>query len=198
MKLISIPRNNVDQWHRIVPNALSPEQMDSIEDHMKDKELKKAGVFAHHGLGEEDEEIRKSKVSWIQHDDMPFIAERMLEVATAMNNQFFKFDLMGSMEDMQYTLYEGNKEKGGFYTEHMDYGRSTEYPRKLAVVVSLTDDTDYEGGEFFWREDYDPMIRKLSKGEAIVIPSFILHSVLPVTSGIRKTLIQWVHGQDFR
>ena len=36
------------------------------------------------------------------------------------------------------------------------------------------------------------------KGAAIIFPSFYLHRVTPVTSGIRKSFVLWVGGEPYR
>ena len=36
------------------------------------------------------------------------------------------------------------------------------------------------------------------RGTVIAFPSYQLHRVTPVTAGIRKSLVAWVLGPDFR
>ena len=78
--------------------------------------------------------------------------------------------------------------------------------RKLSVTVSLSDETEYEGGdfEFDFRSSDDgsnqPQICKeiRPKGSIVVFPSFVWHRVKPVTSGTRYSLVIWNLGWPFK
>ena len=37
-----------------------------------------------------------------------------------------------------------------------------------------------------------------SRGNLVAFPSYVLHQVTPVTSGIRKSLVAWGAGPKFR
>ena len=43
-----------------------------------------------------------------------------------------------------------------------------------------------------------PMRAEKARGTLIAFPSYVLHRVAPVTSGIRKSLVIWVAGPEFR
>jgi PKHD-type hydroxylase len=68
--------------------------------------------------------------------------------------------------------------------------------RKLSAVVALND--DYEGGVFETLDSDTPRSYDLKKGEMIMFPSFLMHRVTPVTKGIRRSLVIWVEGPNFR
>ena len=78
--------------------------------------------------------------------------------------------------------------------------------RKLSVTVSLSDESEYEGGDFefdFRNDDRgsdQPRICKeiRPKGSVVVFPSFVWHRVKPVTSGTRYSLVIWNLGWPFR
>jgi PKHD-type hydroxylase len=68
--------------------------------------------------------------------------------------------------------------------------------RKLSFSLLLND--DYEGGELEipgspGQEDVFVPVRNT----AIFFPSSMPHCVKPVTKGIRKSLVGWVHGPNF-
>jgi PKHD-type hydroxylase len=115
-----------------------------------------------------------------------------------LNGQFFQFDLYGFNEDMQYTVYDG--EQQGHYTWHLDdSGKNTQRgPRKLSLVIQLSDPSDYEGGELQLQTGPDPTIVDKAKGLVAAFPSYTLHRATPVTKGIRKTLVVWITGPAFR
>jgi predicted 2-oxoglutarate/Fe(II)-dependent dioxygenase YbiX/predicted esterase YcpF (UPF0227 family) len=80
--------------------------------------------------------------------------------------------------------YYGNCE--GFYAAHRDTIGDTKY-RKMSMICSLTDPSEYEGGELCF-DELDITI-KLKKGELVIFDSSLLHRVTPITSGIRTVLI---------
>jgi PKHD-type hydroxylase len=71
-------------------------------------------------------------------------------------------------------------------------------PRKLSFTLLLND--DFEGGEFMVNlgNENDAIHVEIPKGRLIAFPSFIIHSVKPVTKGFRKSIVIWVSGPKFR
>ena len=142
-------------------------------------------------------EVRTSKVSWLTRtNDSEWIYERLAFIARKLNAEFYNFDLYGFVEDMQYTVYEGDV--SGHYTWHLDFSETSTSPRKFSIVLQLSDPSEYEGGELqvLVKADAESVDRK--KGLVAAFPSWTLHRVTPVTSGIRKTLVVWVAGPQFR
>lgn len=80
--------------------------------------------------------------------------------------------------------YYGDSE--GFYGAHRDTTGDTKY-RKMSIVCSLTDPSEYEGGEL--RFDELNIVIKLQKGQVVLFDSSMLHRVTPVTYGLRTVLI---------
>ena len=74
----------------------------------------------------------------------------------------------------------------GFYGAHRDTTGDTRY-RKMSMICSLTDPSEYDGGEL--RFDELDIVVKLQKGQLVLFDSSLLHRVTPVTSGIRTVLI---------
>ena len=64
--------------------------------------------------------------------------------------------------------------------------------RKISIVVQLTDPSDYEGGDFQFRNyggNVETMGVLRQRGTVLVFPSWIEHQVTPVTKGKRQTLV---------
>jgi len=143
-------------------------------------------------------DVRVAKVAWISHNDViPWLYDRMAWVARRLNGQFYKFDISGFQEDMQYTLYDAADT--GHYTWHMDADSSdTKPPRKLSMVLQLSDPADYEGGELEIMSSANPTAVDKQRGLITAFPSYIMHRVTPVTSGKRKTIVVWVTGPAFK
>jgi len=77
--------------------------------------------------------------------------------------------------------------------------------RKLSMTCSLSDPSEYEGGQlqFQFRNQDDPTITRncteiLPRGSIVVFPSHVWHQVLPVTKGIRYSLVVWSLGYPFK
>lgn len=178
-------------------DGLSDEEVQKLVDYGDQLLLTKATI----GGSDEDEDIksiRESKVSWIGlNADTQWLYDRLAFVARNLNGQFYKFDLYGFSEDMQYTVYNGSDD--GHYTWHLDAGSTNNTaPRKLSIVVQLSDPDDYEGGDLELFSAANPTKVDKQKGLIAAFPSYMLHRVSPVTKGIRKTLVVWVCGPSFK
>ena len=73
--------------------------------------------------------------------------------------------------------------------------------RKLTAIIQLSDDKDYEGGDFeFGITDAkgDDLVKgNRGKGCLLVFPSFLSHRVTPITKGTRYSIITWMEGDTF-
>jgi PKHD-type hydroxylase len=146
--------------------------------------------------GESNTSIRKSKVGWISHDtNSSFIYDKLGYIGRMMNGEFFDLNLYGFIEDIQYTVYQSDDDK---YNWHMDKGNLNAPPRKLSLVVQLSDPSEYEGGDFEFLVGPEPITAKKEKGIVYAFPSYIIHRVTPITAGTRKSLVIWFCGDKFR
>ena len=142
-----------------------------------------------------DLDIRNSYVSWITpNNDTAWIYEKLSHYIQSLNKDYFKFDLVGFTEPIQFTKYEA---PSGHYRPHIDKGLNI-YPRKLSVVVQLSDSNDYEGGNLELYTSGTPAIANKDQGFLIAFPSYTLHGVTPVTKGVRYSLVMWVGGPNFK
>jgi PKHD-type hydroxylase len=116
-----------------------------------------------------------------------------------VNQSVFKYDLTTWHDDLQFLLYEG---KGSGYKWHHDneHGENETGVRKLSLILSLSDPTEYEGGEFQIMLNANKRMEtfKFELGECIVFPSTSLHRVRPLKSGKRSVVVGWYGGPDFR
>ena len=64
----------------------------------------------------------------------------------------------------------------------------------------ITSPEHYEGGTFQFPDDQDKFIVEdsIEQGTAIFFPSYMQHGVVPVTKGIRYSLVCWVLGSNFK
>lgn len=147
----------------------------------------------------ENTNIRDSRIAWIpQTDHTIWIYDRLSWIVRQLNGEFYKFDIHGFSEDFQYSIYD--EEYQGHYTWHRDNGKLVPGtpPRKLSLVLQLSDPSDYEGGELEIFTAPEPEAVNKEKGIISVFPSYTLHRVTPVTKGTRKTLVVWICGPAFK
>lgn len=144
------------------------------------------------------QDLRKSRIGWLGlNDKTSFLYDKLGYIARMINGQFFDFDLYGFVEDFQYTVYNGNN--NDHYDWHMDKGNTNHSPRKLSLVLQLSDPSEYEGGDLqLWTGGNEPITCEKKKGLLYAFPSFILHRVTPVTRGTRKSLVVWLAGNKFK
>ena len=147
--------------------------------------------------GKKDDDYRRSDVAWLQHNnETSWIFDRIGFIARQLNGQFYRFDLYGFCEHMQFTIYDESNE--GCYDWHTDSGGANFTPRKLSLVLQLTDPEEYEGGELQILASKNVESVTKQRGLVAAFPSYVLHRVTPVTKGNRKTLVVWVGGPQFR
>lgn len=144
-----------------------------------------------------DNEYRSSKVSWFRYgSDTEWMFDRIAHIVGSINSQFYGFDLHGLCEDLQFTEYYASE--NGHYDWHQDSGPNTAAPRKMSIVIQLSDPSDYDGGDLQVLSSREPTSVDKKLGLAAVFPSFMLHRVTPVTRGTRRSLVAWIAGPKFR
>jgi PKHD-type hydroxylase len=182
---------NVDKVERWAywDKAFSDEECDAIVEYGKKFTLHEGTTLG------APSDIRKSNVVFIQPtEENEWVYRRLTDIVVGINSQYFNFDLTGFNEGLQFTEYVA---PDGHYDFHVDkiYNQVI---RKLSIVLQLTDPETYTGGDFEFNDG--PVIEKLSrkKGTLLAFPSYYLHRVTPVTSGIRHSLVGWVSGPQFK
>jgi len=159
-----------------------------------------AGNFRDAGLvgGSRDTNTRRSRIFWLDDEgESAPTFRRLFDTVADANRRHFDFRLEEFAERMQVAWY--GAEPGGFFDWHVDFGDGpVARRRKLTVVVQLSEGASYEGGDL--ETNADGIVRKASRaiGSALMMPSFVLHRVAPVTRGERYSLTLWSHGPAFR
>jgi PKHD-type hydroxylase len=151
-----------------------------------------------------DAGVRDAEVAWIPFDETTAWIFTKLASVTERVNRRYGFELTGFDEDLQFTVYD---RPGSFYTWHQDGLDGPVAYRKLSLVVQLSDPTEYDGAalEFFGSSaDLEGVELEAAhaecarRGSVIAFPSFEYHRVLPLRSGIRRSLVSWVSGPRLR
>jgi PKHD-type hydroxylase len=148
-----------------------------------------------------DPSVRVSKTAFYSpNNDNAWIYGRLLNLVETINESFFQYDLLG-FDTFQYTEYS---DPGSHYDFHTDmiFGRNVSsemiIPRKLSISLLLSDPSEYTGGDFEIMSGKVPTKIPQPKGRAIAFPSYSVHRVTPVLSGVRRSLVIWVLGPKFR
>ncbi|MBA2322152.1 MAG: 2OG-Fe(II) oxygenase [Deltaproteobacteria bacterium] len=145
------------------------------------------------------ETFRRADVSGIAlTDESAWIFERIAVAAMNLNRQFWGFDLTGIVNP---TLQLVRYRPGHHHVWHRDGCDGSFSTRKLSITVQLCGSDAFEGGELqFYEREQPTRIPKdqLKEGTIIVFPSYLLHCVTPVTSGVRHALVVWIEGPPYR
>ena len=206
---------NLEYYYWYFQSAIPPKICDDIIEYGKSQQEQIAltGDYKPDSVSKDDikdvSKKRKSNIVWM---DDPWIYKEIHPLVHAANQNAgwnFQWDFS---ESCQFTKYKLNQ----FYDWHCDsWNKPYDKPnepnshgkiRKLSVTVSLSDETEYEGGdfEFDFRSADDgsnqPQICKeiKPKGSVVVFPSFVWHRVKPVISGTRYSLVMWNLGQPWK
>jgi PKHD-type hydroxylase len=142
---------------------------------------------------------RKSIIKWIDPiESNLWLYNKFQDIIQEINSTVYRFDLKGWADSIQYTEY--SEEYEGKYDWHVDVGQSIASYRKISLSLQLSEEEEYEGGDLQTFPLPHPTTPPYSKkqGNLIIFPSFTAHRVIPVTKGIRRSLVWWVGGCPFR
>jgi len=194
-KFVSLQRNNVNHFnYYYFTNVFTEQEIEQIIEIGESQPKIKATT-----VGEEDSQkvsdYRVSDISWVSNDlKSKWIFDRIADLAIKANSEMWNFDIWDFQDDLQYTSYFGN---GGHYDWHADLGVGISN-RKLSVVLQLSDATEYEGGELQMNTGGSVINVPKEKGLICFFPSFVLHRVTPLSSGLRRSLVTWLCGANLR
>ncbi len=194
-KFVSLQRNNVNHFnYYYFTNIFTEQEIEQIIEIGESQPKIKATT-----VGEEDSQkvsdYRVSDISWVSNDlKSKWIFDRIADLAIKANSEMWNFDIWDFQDDLQYTSYFGN---GGHYDWHADLGVGISN-RKLSVVLQLSDATEYEGGELQMNTGGSVINVPKEKGLICFFPSFVLHRVTPLSSGLRRSLVTWLCGANLR
>jgi len=192
--------------------SVIPERIcDDIVKYGNQMKSEKAGIDhdnsgAEFNLKKRNSDIVWTSDQWIYKEIQPYVHE-----ANKKAGWNFQWDYC---EPCQITTYK----KDQYYDWHCDswpkpYGKSKDVNigyhdkiRKLSVTVSLSDSNDYKGGELEFdlrnkhpdKKNFLKCKEILPKGSLVVFPSFLWHKVNPVKEGVRKSLVIWCLGYEFK
>lgn len=207
---------NLQNHYWYFTGVLTPKFCNEVLEYGKkhQEEIARTGGFDKEKLSKEEiknlQKKRNSNIVWL--NDKWIYREIQPYIHIANEKAGWNFDWNFS-ESCQFTKYGVNQ----YYGWHCD---SWEIPynkpddlnshgkiRKLSVTCSLSDPSEYEGGELEFNFNNPEKNKKqnikkckeiLPRGSIVVFPSFVWHRVCPVFKGTRYSLVIWNLGYPYR
>lgn len=178
-------------WH----NMFSPAQLDVLERQCDRLPLEPAQL-----TGKGNESIRTTQVAWVYRNAETEDLFRYMEgIVLRLNVDLFHFELTGLMT-MQYAVYQATE--AGYFDWHNDYGRYRgdpgQEPRKITMSLQLSDGASYDGCDLEIRAAHPIDIAPRERGTLVAFRANALHRVTPIIRGVRKSLVAWAVGPEFR
>ena len=150
-----------------------------------------------------DTDARSCYLSFIDNQKLYKLLYPLVQLANSKLEWDFDVDYL---EPVQYTVYN----PGDFYDWHLDEGswvrnsRGNNRIRKISYSIVLP--SEFEGGDFILdtrsvdKESESKHVKNLELGprSCVFFASDTPHTVLPVTSGVRKSLVGWAQGPAFK
>lgn len=173
----------------------TPTQMDDLERYCDTLPLEPARL-----TGSATGGIRSTGVAWVYrnaHTEDLYL--RMEAIVLRLNTDLFHFELTG-LSTMQYAVYR--EEEAGYFDWHSDYGRYRgdpgQEPRKITLSLQMSDGASYEGCDLEVRAAHPVDVAARERGALMAFRAHALHRVTPITRGLRKALVVWAAGPEFR
>lgn len=141
-------------------------------------------------------DLRKSEVRFLSRS-----ARELLHLTSKIEHLFIDAQIhafglreMYGFNELQFTTYRA--ENQGHYDFHVDSGvNKLGGDRRLSMIVLLSDPKEFEGGQFEMNPRLDGNCLS-EKGDVLFFRSGIRHRVLPVTAGVRHSLVTWFWGRN--
>lgn len=184
-----VPAGEFVQWE----GALSAAELRAIEDY-GDSQARQQAELADGAI---NDTIRVSSVAWLKRQpDIEWLYQRLEELILRLNTDFFRYELYGLTESFQYAVYDGSR--ASHFDWHNDHGNINVEPRKISLSLQLSDGDAYQGCDLELHSGENIQTAPRTRGTLIAFPSYFLHRVTPIRSGIRKSLVVWAAGPKFR
>lgn len=170
--------------------ALPKERCEEIINICKSRPMHDATIFSGNDY-ETIKDFRKTQVAWVNDPSIQNIMQHYFKTA---NRSAFGFDI----DYLPHSQY-GEYTEGSFYNWHhdIDWKADSAYDRKLSIVIQLSDENEYEGGNFEFKEMGTPEGFR-AQGSVLVFPSYLVHRVSEITKGTRRSLVNWIEGPRWK
>jgi PKHD-type hydroxylase len=148
-------------------------------------------VYGEKGAPADDPNVRSSDSARISAERHREYYAVIADVVRKYNTDHCRFSVTG-LDALQVIRYR----PGARFKMHSDVvGEVAGANRKISLILQLSDENDYTGGELVFADD---SVVPRTRGGGCIFPAWIPHEVLPVTSGLRYSLVTWAVGDCFR
>lgn len=149
-----------------------------------------------------NDNYRRTKLRWIDPANNPEfqpVYQEFWKFLIQVNQHWFNFNVT-HLPPLQFTEY--TEEDKSEYKSHQDvfWLNPTPRHRKITLILQLSDPNDYDGGDLILENvgEKPPAENIRAQGTFIAFPSFVYHSLTPVTRGKRHSLVAWFEGPKFQ
>jgi len=180
--------------HVIFSGALTPAECASVVE--ASRSIAAKGGMVGSGTSA-DASTRRSEIRWLaREEDSPlaWVYPRVIRMMLAANEEVWGY-APTELENIQIGTYTA--EAAGYYDWHVDRsttassGAGSGSDRVLSGSLQLTNGELYEGGAL----QLGALIAPRELGSLVIFPSYAMHSVRPVTKGVRTSLVLWLKGR---
>lgn len=194
-KFVTNQRNNVNHFnYYYFTNVFTEQEIEQIIE-VGESQSKIKATTVGEDASQQESGYRVSDIAWLSNNPKTnWVFDRIADLAIKANSEMWNFDIWDFQDDLQYTTYYGN---GGHYDWHADLGVGISN-RKLSVVLQLSNPDEYEGGDLQMNTGGSIINVPREKGLICFFPSFVLHRVTPLSSGLRRSLVTWLCGANLR
>lgn len=193
------PPSQLVGWEYSIPGVLDHEMINFINEYAVEHPMLQPAQVSDDNKHTDNVEqsYRRSEIMFLTDmEHFGKLYDVVINSVLEVNNSHFKYSL-NHIEPLQYAVYRS--ENLGCYNIHTDsYLRNTSgFSRKVSFSILLDDPEDFEGGDLLLHTSDNPIKADMKKGDMFLFPSFVPHSVTPVTKGTRRALVGWVYGPNF-
>jgi PKHD-type hydroxylase len=113
----------------------------------------------------------------------------------AINARIFRYDLF-ALSGLHYAVQDAGTD---WRKDHdRDLARPVPEARKLSLCLQLSDPGAYQGGALEVKRGEDVDVAPRTRGALIAFPATMAYRLAPIASGLRKSLLFWAAGPEFR
>lgn len=188
------PKSIDNTWHFVLNDMFTDEELQIIDSAVKSTPDEDGNILKQ-DVDKTRDKIRKNTATWLENkNEMERIYHKLGDIFKYVNDAKFQFAI-DFLQPLEYLTYN----KDSYFDWHTDGPMkedNTHVIRKISCSILLNE--DYEGGDFnFNCKQRDWNIGRINKNSGLFFCSMIPHTITPVTSGVRKSLVSWACGPSF-
>ena len=173
----------------MIPDILSGKTLERVRALYDEAEFVDGRESAGPGLKNVKDNEQASKGSEPEKEMSRHVQEALLA-----NQGFINLAMPRRLSAIQFARYGPGKA----YNDHIDaavMSRTNPMRSDLSMTIFLNDGAEYEGGELILNTDLNPLRVKGKEGSGFLYPTYAVHRVAPVTSGVRKVCVMWIQSE---